>query len=513
MSTPTPDSPKESPAVPPDSVSDVAFSGLARVLVFLIRIVGIIIVIGGAIVIRFTAKNNPGIALAMAVVLLIVALLVWTISSFLRMLARDAAREVPSKSIGIIKLVLGTVTAVVFLIGADINMSEFNPLPFLSFGVLPASKYGPLWAGIYGVFVAFGVLGMISGLLALLGQRLPTLAKPAIVLLVLAGCTLAGPAMSPVRLVRTIQVQERLAHVHFSIFAYSPDGQRVAAGTSYGAVRIFDTGTGLQTLQVPSVSGSNSHAAIAWSPDGQRLATVTESKTRMTDAATGKELFTSEGGGATAIAFSADGQRLVCVGPDFVCTRDASSGKETGRFTVPKMEYTPKPKVAISRDGTRVAVAAGRYLDKLSLKVWDASTGAEIMAPDKLTDEVQSLALSPDGKFLATGGGGPYSSYDPGRVLIWDLATGKQTLSLPTETKQVAQLAYSSDGRHLAAISNYRTVVVWDAQTGQVSLVFQSGDLGYDWLAFAPEGGMIATASGFEDFIQFWDVSRGLPSR
>lgn len=509
MSTPEHDPPTSEATVPPASVIEMPLSGLARFLVAIFRLVGIVILIAGIIVIKVTAKKNPGVALAMVAVMIVVGVLVWSLSSFLQMLARDAAHPVPSKAVGLVKLVLGIVAVMVFFIGSEITIEDFNPLPHVSLGVLPAAKYGPLWAGIYGLFVALGVLAMLSGLMAFVGQRLPTLGKVTVVLLVLAGCTLAAPAFSPLRLVHTIDTKMPLGSVRFSSFAFSPDGQRLAACTDYGGVRVFDTGTGLETPQFPGVSGTNSHATIAWSPDGQRLATTTEARTRVTDAATGKELFTTEGGGAIDTAFSADSRRLVCVGQDFVCVRDAADGKEIGRFAIPKLEYIPKSKVAISQDGTRVAV--GRRFDPLWLKVWDTATGAEVMALPKLTDEVHSLAFSPDGKFLAAGGGGRYAaSEEPGQVLIWDLGTGQQTRALPTDSKHVECVAFSPDGRYVAAISNFRTLKVWDAQTGDVALSFQCGNLGYDWMGFTPDGRTIATASGYRDFIQLWDVSRAL---
>jgi WD40 repeat protein len=56
--------------------------------------------------------------------------------------------------------------------------------------------------------------------------------------------------------------------------AYTRDGSRVAVAHSDGTVRLFDTGTGVQQLVLPSLGCTVS--AVAFSPDGSKLATTSK---------------------------------------------------------------------------------------------------------------------------------------------------------------------------------------------------------------------------------------------
>jgi hypothetical protein len=71
---------------------------------------------------------------------------------------------------------------------------------------------------------------------------------------------------------------------------------------------------------------------------------------------------------------------------------------------------------------------------------------------------VYSVAFSPDGKRLATGGG-------EGTVNLWDAATGQELLTLKGHSDGVRSVAFSPDGKLLAAGSLDGTAKLWDAAT------------------------------------------------
>ena len=60
------------------------------------------------------------------------------------------------------------------------------------------------------------------------------------------------------------------------------------------------------------------------------------------------------------------------------------------------------------------------------------------------TGEVFSVAYSPDGKTLASGG-------DDKMIKLWDVTTGKELATLQEHTGGVSSVAYSPDGKTLAS--------------------------------------------------------------
>ncbi|KAG4428234.1 hypothetical protein IFR05_016284, partial [Cadophora sp. M221] len=96
-----------------------------------------------------------------------------------------------------------------------------------------------------------------------------------------------------------------------SAVAFSPDGQRIASGSSDMTIKLWDATTGdlIKTL----AGHSDWVRAVAFSPDGQRIASGSDDKTiKLWDATTGDLMKTLAGHSdwVSAVAFSPDGQRI-----------------------------------------------------------------------------------------------------------------------------------------------------------------------------------------------------------
>ncbi len=94
------------------------------------------------------------------------------------------------------------------------------------------------------------------------------------------------------------------------------------------------------------------------------------------------------------------------------------------------------------------------------MKIWDSTTGKELLALKGHAGAVWSVAFSPDGQRLASG------SNDK-TVKIWDSATGKELFTLKGHAGRVMSVAFSPDGQRLASGSNDQTVKIWDSATGK----------------------------------------------
>lgn len=114
---------------------------------------------------------------------------------------------------------------------------------------------------------------------------------------------------------------------------------------------------------------------------------------------------------------------------------------------------------------------------------------------------VLSIALSPDGKLLATG------DID-GQIRLWEVADGKNLLTFKGHKGWVWTVAFSPDGQILASGGHDTLVKLWDVQTGDCLKTLDK-HTGCVWsVSFSPAGQTLASGSD-DTSIRLWDVSLG----
>ena len=127
-------------------------------------------------------------------------------------------------------------------------------------------------------------------------------------------------------------------------------------------------------------------------------------------------------------------------------------------------------------------------------------------ATNAIADRVNALRFSPDGKWLATGGGEPTRG---GEIKLWDVATGK----LVNEFKNVHSdavfgLDFSPDGKFLASSAADKFVRVTEIATGKVVKAFEGHThhvLGVSW----KHDGRTLVSAGADNLIKVWDFASG----
>ena len=280
--------------------------------------------------------------------------------------------------------------------------------------------------------------------------------------------------------------------------AYSPDGTRMATGSTDTTARIWDTATG---KEVAVLEGHEQPVnSIAFSPDGSRLATGSSDNTaRIWDTATWKEITVLEGNGRPihSIAFSPDGQRLATASHDTAARiLDAVTGKE---LAVLNGHTGSISSITFSPDGTRLAT--GSY--DSTARIWDASTGREtaVLKVQGNADDVASIAFSPDGSTLATG-------FSDGTARLWDSVSGKEISVLNGHEQRVASIAFSPDGTRLATGSWDATARLWSVATAKEIAVLKGHEEWVTSVAFSPDGMRLASAS-WDKTARVWDAATG----
>jgi WD40 repeat protein len=263
--------------------------------------------------------------------------------------------------------------------------------------------------------------------------------------------------------------------------SYSPDGKNIAVGGEDGLIRLLDGDT-YRELGQP-LDCHPPHGESVWSlsfnGDGKRLAA-----------------------GYASSGSDANGSGLVCV---FDVSKDAAPsvlkrwsgvelwGKQASIYSV-----------AYGSDAGKEFVVSGGS-DKI-LRVLDVKTG-EARATPVQNDEVVAVAVSGDGRLIASGGGDAVlrlwrvddlgrSSPKPQRELSGHEATIQQVQFLPPDSSRL--VSAGDDGR----------IIVWNVKRAcpvQESKVQKYRIYG---IAMHPDGELVAAASG-DGSVRLFSIAKG----
>jgi len=193
--------------------------------------------------------------------------------------------------------------------------------------------------------------------------------------------------------------------------------------------------------------------------------------------------------------FSRTGQRIVTGSFDKTARIwDATTGEELLRLRGHADRVTS---AAFSHDGSRVVTASADN----TARIWDAATGRALLVLKGHTDTVNFADFSPDGRHVAT------ASSDK-TVRIWDAASGHELKQLTGHSDVVESVAFSPDGKRIVTASDDKTARIWDAVTGrQIVLLGGHADV-VEAASFSPDSLRVVTASD-DRTVRIWDVATG----
>jgi serine/threonine protein kinase/WD40 repeat protein len=236
-------------------------------------------------------------------------------------------------------------------------------------------------------------------------------------------------------------------------FCFNPDGRQIALQLKDGAIAIYDLATNEKTRRLPKVSCA---WHIAWEPGGRRLAIACQSNAQVLDLATGEILWRNDVAVNTCrlVKWHPDGTTLAVEDDETISLWDMSNYEQTGKlegFSGKGMNFAFDPSgsmlashgwggilrlwdplsnrqrfstsfrsVAIQFSGDGRFLAASR--NDANLQTWEIASGLEyrtlVASPLKGKRPYGCVAISPSGRFLASGAVGGFA--------LWDLPTGKE---------------------------------------------------------------------------------------
>lgn len=217
-----------------------------------------------------------------------------------------------------------------------------------------------------------------------------------------------------------------------------------------------------------------------------------------------------------ALAVSPDKSAVVAGRANQIHVYDAGSGTyirtlidpglaTAGKIPVKGSHLAIVESLAYSPDGK--FIASGSFQE---VTLWDSHTGTLVHKLSGFADRVVALAFSPDSKLLAAGGGTPT---EDGEIKIFEVPTGKLVTDIKNgHSDTVFGVCFSPDSAKLATCSADKFVKVFEVTDGKFVKAFEGHThhvLDVGWKA---DGKLIASA-GADNVVKVWDYEKGEQAR
>jgi WD40 repeat protein len=291
-------------------------------------------------------------------------------------------------------------------------------------------------------------------------------------------------------------------------FADTPAGARVAEFDIETVVDGWDAATGERRTApraFPYQAGS-----LVWSPDRTHIASAgADATVRIWSVNSGSVVQTPDGP-AQSLAWSPDGRYLAGGGTPrdwLVWLWDAHTGRRVALFD--DNSYGPAA-LAWSPDGRYLAGAGAAYgrppaRDRETVHVWEVATGAVVYAYGGHREGTAAISWSPDGHWIATGGGPADRT-----VHVWEPLSGRARTVYRAHAGRVLAVDWSPDSQRVASAAGDEdaTVHVWRVDGRDPDTVYSGHSAPATHVHWSPAGDRIASAP-HDGSVHVWDAATG----
>ena len=290
---------------------------------------------------------------------------------------------------------------------------------------------------------------------------------------------------------------------HVRAVAVTPDGRRVVSAASDHTIKVWDP----HALSAVTEGHTDKVTAVAGVPDGRRAVSVSADGTlRIWDAHTGARLadWLAHEYGAFVVAALPDGRHALSGGSDGLKLWDLDTGEQGP--VLEQMVYPPR-RLVVSADGRWAACWTGAgetaiydlrrlvNMDTFSvhdrkpvmsgvvallpgglvisrvgyhaLGLWDLESGIgqEVLSGRSFLQTLGMVAITPDGRHVATTSGR--------QTVVWDVGRRSGPQLLDNRTDYVTAVAITPDGGHVLVAEDDSGITLWDSAWGTVRAVLE----------------------------------------
>jgi WD40 repeat protein/beta-lactamase regulating signal transducer with metallopeptidase domain len=160
-------------------------------------------------------------------------------------------------------------------------------------------------------------------------------------------------------------------------------------------------------------------------------------------------------------------------------------------------------RMALSPDGRLLATAAGEQV-----KLWDTLTGQALGRLATEPIDYYCVKFSRDGRQLAVGGAG-VSAPASGLVMVYDLSTHQQIARLRGHNRPVLNVDFAPGNGYLATASADHTVRLWEANAWTELFTFTGHTDAVEAVTFSSDSLLLATG-GHDRTIRLWETRSGM---